>query len=93
MERFGRGKPDFKRHFFRVDLKQNPDASAELLRKSDEYWQAASDYGLLDSVTRLPDGSVHLVLSLKEEGEIKDLVAGDPGVEAGAFSLGGHAKI
>ncbi|RYC15242.1 hypothetical protein [Ciceribacter ferrooxidans] len=93
MERFGKGRTDFKRHFFRVDLKQKPDASADLLRKSDEYWQAASDYGLVDSVTRLPDGSVHFVLSLKDEGEIKDLVAADPGVEAGAFTLGGHAKI
>ncbi|WP_416795881.1 hypothetical protein [Ciceribacter azotifigens] len=93
MERFGAGRVDFKRHFFRVDLKQKPDASADLLRKSDEYWQAASAYGLVDSVTRLSDGSVHLVLSLKDEGEIKDLVAADPGIAAGAFTLSGHTKI
>jgi len=88
LERFGAGRADFKRRFFRVDLKQKPDASADLLRKSDEYWQAASAYGLVDSVTRLSDGSVHPSV-VEGRRRDQDLVAADPGVEAAPSPLAG----
>lgn len=80
---FDRSILPVKRQYVRVEYLPSKDVAADVLEKSNRYWGAALDYGLVDSVTRTADGATHLVLAVRDEDEAKALLAQDPGAQAG----------
>ncbi len=72
---------------FRVEVKPSKKIKTKIQKVSDDYWEHANAFGLVDSIYVDADGTSVLILNVNDKKEAEELINNDPFIKAGEYKV------